>query len=122
MSAVAPVLALRHIDKAFPGVKALDDVALEVRPHEVVGLVGENGAGKSTLMRILAGVYQPDGGTLELHGTPVVLKSRSDAARHGIGMVFQEQSLLPNLSVAEDVYLGGERACSRGGRVRGWEL
>ncbi len=66
----APVLALRHIDKAFPGVKALDDVSLEVRAHEVVGLIGENGAGKSTLMRILAGVYQPDAGTLELHGAP----------------------------------------------------
>ena len=99
-AAPGPVLALRHIDKAFPGVKALDGVSLEVRPHEVVGLVGENGAGKSTLMRILAGVYQPDAGELELHGQPVVLRSRSDAARHGIGMVFQEQSLLPNLSVA----------------------
>jgi ribose transport system ATP-binding protein len=121
-TAAAPVLALRHIDKAFPGVKALDDVALEVRPHEVVGLVGENGAGKSTLMRILAGVYQPDGGTLELHGTPVVLKSRSDAARHGIGMVFQEQSLLPNLSVAENIYLGAEQPFTRGGLVRWKEL
>ena len=122
MSGPAPVLALRHIDKAFPGVKALDDVSLEVRPHEVVGLVGENGAGKSTLMRILAGVYQPDAGTLELHGAPVVLRSRSDAARHGIGMVFQEQSLLPNLSVAENIYLGAEQAFTRGGLVRWREL
>jgi ribose transport system ATP-binding protein len=118
MSGPAPALALRHIAKAFPGVKALDDVSLEVRPHEVVGLVGENGAGKSTLMRILAGVYQPDAGTLELHGAPVVLRSRSDAARHGIGMVFQEQSLLPNLSVAENIYLGAEQAFTRGGLVR----
>jgi ribose transport system ATP-binding protein len=114
----APALALRHIDKSFPGVKALQDVSIEVRPHEVVGLVGENGAGKSTLMRILAGVYQPDGGTLELHGEPTALRNPSDAARHGIGMVFQEQSLLTNLSVAENIYLGSERAFTKGGLIR----
>jgi ribose transport system ATP-binding protein len=114
----APALALRHIDKSFPGVKALQDVSIEVRPHEVVGLVGENGAGKSTLMRILAGVYQPDGGTLELHGEPTTLRNPSDAARHGIGMVFQEQSLLTNLSVAENIYLGSERAFTKGGLIR----
>ena len=118
----APVLALHHIDKTFPGVKALDDVALEVRAGEVVGLIGENGAGKSTLMRILAGVYQPDAGSLELHGAPVTLRSRSDAARHGIGMVFQEQSLLPNLSVAENIFLGAEHRFTRLGLVRWKEL
>jgi ribose transport system ATP-binding protein len=118
----APVLALRHIDKSFPGVKALEDVSIEVRPHEVVGLVGENGAGKSTLMRILAGVYQPDAGTIELHGAPVSLRNPNDAARHGIGMVFQEQSLLPNLTVGENIYLGSERAFTRAGLVRWREL
>jgi ribose transport system ATP-binding protein len=120
--ASVPALALRHIEKSFPGVKALEDVSIEVRPHEVVGLVGENGAGKSTLMRILAGVYQPDAGTIELHGEPVILKNPNDAARHGIGMVFQEQSLLPNLSVGENIYLGSERAFTRAGLVRWSEL
>jgi ribose transport system ATP-binding protein len=113
-----PALALRHIQKSFPGVKALDDVSIEVRPHEVVGLVGENGAGKSTLMRILAGVYQPDAGTLELHGEPTILKSPNDATHHGIGMVFQEQSLLTNLTVGENIYLGSERAFTKAGLVR----
>jgi ribose transport system ATP-binding protein len=117
-----PVLAVRAIAKSFPGVKALDDVTIEVRPHEVVGLVGENGAGKSTLMRILAGVYQPDAGTIELHGRPVVLRTPSEAARHGIGMVFQEQSLLPNLSVAENLYLGAEGRFTRAGLIRWSEL
>jgi ribose transport system ATP-binding protein len=118
----APVLAVRAIAKSFPGVKALDDVTIEVRPHEVVGLVGENGAGKSTLMRILAGVYQPDAGTIELHGRPVLLRSPNEAARHGIGMVFQEQSLLPNLSVAENLYLGAEGPFTRAGLIRWSEL
>jgi ribose transport system ATP-binding protein len=118
----APVLALRGVEKTFPGVKALEDIEIEVRPHEVVGLVGENGAGKSTLMRILAGVYQPDAGRIELHGETVTLKSPNDAAHHGIGMVFQEQSLLPNLSVGENIYLGSERPFTRAGLVRWGEL
>jgi ribose transport system ATP-binding protein len=120
MSAPSPVaaLALRGVDKSFPGVRALQDVSIEVRPQEVVGLVGENGAGKSTLMRILAGVYQPDAGTLELHGERTTLKSPRDAAAHGIGMVFQEQSLLTNLTVGENIYLGSEHAFTKGGLVR----
>ncbi len=71
----APVLALSHIEKRFPGVHALKDVSLEIRRHEVVGLIGENGAGKSTLMKILSGVYQPDSGAIELAGQVVRLQS-----------------------------------------------
>ena len=111
-------LAVSHVDKSFPGVKALQDVSIEVRPHEVVGLIGENGAGKSTLMRILAGVYQPDAGSMLLNGEPVRLNNAVDAAGHGIGMVFQEQSLLPNLSVAENIFLGNEQRFTRFGRIR----
>ncbi len=102
------MLTAHEICKSFAGVPALKQVSLEIRPNEVVGLIGENGAGKSTLMRILAGTHHPDGGTLMLDGQPLKLRDASDAARHGIGMVFQEQSLLLNLSVAENIYLGQE--------------
>src|SRR5215468_9150839 len=95
------MLSIGQVSKAFAGVKALDDVSMEIGENEVVGLVGENGAGKSTLMRILAGVYTPDRGSLRLDGQPVILRKPSDANAAGIGIVFQEQSLLPNLTVAE---------------------
>ncbi|HEX6014405.1 MAG TPA: sugar ABC transporter ATP-binding protein [Geminicoccaceae bacterium] len=122
MSGPAPVLALRGVGKRFPGVHALKDVSIEIRPHEVVGLIGENGAGKSTLMRILAGVYQPGAGEIMLGGRRVVLRGATDAMRHGIGMVFQEQSLLTNLTVGENVWLGNEARFTRGGLVRWREL
>jgi len=118
----APALALQDVDKRFPGVHALKTVNLELRPHEVVGLVGENGAGKSTLMRILAGINQPDAGRILLGGAPVTLRSATDAARHGIGMVFQEQSLLTNLTVGENIWLGNEARFSHAGLVRWREL
>ena len=117
-----PALALRAVDKRFPGVHALKSVSLEIRPHEVVGLIGENGAGKSTLMRILAGVYQPDSGEILLAGQPVTLRSATDAMDHGIGMVFQEQSLLTNLTVGENIWLGNEGRFTRWGLVRWSEL
>ena len=110
-------LNLTDVSKAFAGVQALDQVCIEVRPGEVVGLVGENGAGKSTLMRILAGVYRPDSGTLLLDGKPLVLHSPREANLQGIGIVFQEQSLLPNLTVAENVYLGQEKEFSHWGVI-----
>ena len=103
------------ISKSFTGVQALNGVDLEVRPGEVVGLVGENGAGKSTLMRILAGVQPPSSGELKRDGQTLHLRSPRDAATAGIGMVFQEQSLLPNLSVAENLFLGHEAAFTRAG-------
>ena len=111
------LLNLTNVSKAFAGVQALDHVSVEVRPGEVVGLVGENGAGKSTLIRILAGVYRPDSGTLALDGKPLTLTSPRDANLHGIGIVFQEQSLLANLTVAENIYLGQEKEFSRWGVI-----
>jgi ribose transport system ATP-binding protein len=110
-------LALRHVEKRFPGVHALKDVSIDIRPGEVVGLIGENGAGKSTLMKILSGVYQPDDGEILLDGTAVRLQSAAQAMRLGIGMVFQEQSLLPNLTVGENIYLGNEGQFTRLGLV-----
>ena len=111
------MLAAQSISKGFPGVRALKDVSITVRPNEVVGLIGENGAGKSTLMRTLSGAVKPDSGTLLLDGKPLRLRSTRDAAAHGIGMVFQEQSLLLNLTVAENIYLGDEQQFTRLGLV-----
>ena len=117
MSGAAAALELVGVDKHFPGVHALKDVSLEVRPGEVVGLIGENGAGKSTLMKILSGVYQPDGGEIRHDGKAVVLHRPVDAAANGIGMVHQEQSLLTNLSVAENIWLGREARFLKAGLI-----
>jgi ribose transport system ATP-binding protein len=111
------MLAVEHVSKGFAGVQALDDVSVEIGVNEVVGLVGENGAGKSTLMRILAGVYSPDRGSLKLDGAPVSLRSPREANLNGIGIVFQEQSLLLNLTVGENIYLGQEAEFTRLGLI-----
>jgi ribose transport system ATP-binding protein len=109
------MLTLNNVTKRFNGVTVLKGIDLEVRKHEVVGLIGENGAGKSTLMKILTGVYQPDEGHLELDGQPIVLDSPRGATAQGIAMVYQEQSILPNLSVAENLFMGREDEFSRFG-------
>ncbi len=113
------MLAARSSRKSYVGIKVLKDVSIEVRRNEVVGLIGENGAGKSTLMRILSGTVRPDAGTLTLDGEPLRLRSARDAAANGIGMVFQEQSLLLNMTVAENIYLGQEGRFIRLGLVDG---
>ena len=110
-------LAMAKIDKRFPGVHALKGVSIEINPGEVVGLIGENGAGKSTLMKILSGVYQPDSGEIIIAGKPTRLENAAYANQKGIGMVFQEQSLLPNLTVGENIYLGNEAQFTRFGLI-----
>jgi ABC-type sugar transport system ATPase subunit len=99
-------LVMRNIVKTFPGVRAVDDVSLEVRRGEVHGLIGENGAGKSTLMHLIAGVYQPDSGAIVLDGASITGLTEQGAADAGIAMVYQERSLVGALSVAENVYAG----------------
>jgi ribose transport system ATP-binding protein len=111
------MLRLANIEKSFAGVRALRGVSLEIRPNEVVGLIGENGAGKSTLMRVLAGVARPDAGTIESDGQPVSFRGPRDANAHGIAMVFQEQSLLANMTVAENIFLGQESEFTRLGLI-----
>ena len=103
---MTPTLELRGVSKSFPGVKALDDVSFSVRKGEVVGLIGENGAGKSTVLKILNGIYQPDSGTVLVNGKPTILTSPRNAFDNGVAMVFQEQSIIQNLSVAENIFLG----------------
>ena len=117
MTPAKPVLALEDVAKRFGSVVALGNVSIEIRPNEVVGLVGENGAGKSTLMRILAGIYRPDSGRMTVNGTPVAFSGATEAAVNGIGMVFQEQSLLLNLPVGHNIYLGREKKFTRFGMI-----
>ena len=117
MSAGSAVLELSNIAKQFGGVTALDGVDFELAAGEIHGLVGENGAGKSTLMKIIAGVHTDYTGTMRLDGQPVRFRSARDALRHGIGMVHQELSVVPELSVAENVFLG-KQPTGPGGLVR----
>lgn len=100
---------LQKVDKKFPGVHALKAVDFKVGRGEIVGLVGENGAGKSTLMKVIYGAYQPDGGTIAIGGKAVRFQNPRQAMDHGIGMVFQEQSLITNLTVMENIFLGYEQ-------------
>ena len=108
VTAAAERLALRmtQINKQFPGVRALTNVSLEVRYGTIHAIVGENGAGKSTLMKILSGAYQPTSGHIEIDGSDVTLHNPGEAQRLGIRMVYQELNLVPDLSVAENVFLG----------------
>jgi ribose transport system ATP-binding protein len=99
-------------------VRALNDVSIEIRPHEVLGLIGENGAGKSTLLKILCGLQRLDSGSLLLRGSEVAFQGVADANRGGVAMVFQEQSLLENITVAENVLLGNEHPSVRFGLYR----
>lgn len=106
MSAGEVVLELRNIHKRFPGVHALKGVSFDVRAGEVHALVGENGAGKSTLIKVMAGVHAPDEGELLVHGETVHFTSPKDAQARGIDTIHQELSLYPELSVAENIFLG----------------
>jgi ABC-type sugar transport system ATPase subunit len=101
---IEPYIHLHGITKTFPGVKALDDVSFTVRRGEVHAVVGENGAGKSTLINIIAGNYRPDSGYIEIKGEKARIRDYAEALRMGISVVYQERSLVPNLSVAENVF------------------
>jgi ribose transport system ATP-binding protein len=110
-----PVLQLRGVEKRFPGVVALKAIDLEVRANEILGLVGENGAGKSTLMKILVGLERPDAGQILLRGRVTTIDGPEAAIRNGIGMVFQEGCMIPNLSVLDNLFLCHEDAFARFG-------
>lgn len=108
MENITPLLQMKQISKSFPGVKALDQVRLEVRTGEVHALLGENGAGKSTLIKILGGVLVPDEGEIYFDGTKVEIKDVSFSESIGISVIHQELCLAPNMTVAENIVLGRE--------------
>ncbi|WP_411752058.1 sugar ABC transporter ATP-binding protein [Serratia sp. (in: enterobacteria)] len=104
------VLEAEGISKQFPGVKALDNVSLKIKPGSVHALMGENGAGKSTLMKCLIGIYRPDTGTIKVKGQPVTFNDTLAALHSGISMIHQELNLVPHMTVAENIWLGREPA------------
>jgi ABC-type uncharacterized transport system ATPase subunit len=110
MSITSPVVSLKGMSKRFPGVLACDGVDLDVYPGEIQGLLGENGAGKTTLMKVLYGLYQPDAGEILIDGRRSAIRSPKDAIRRGIGMVFQHFTLIPSLTVAENIALADPRS------------
>ncbi len=115
------VLSVSHVGKTYGSLRALKDVSMELRENEILGLIGQNGSGKSTLLKILTGMVQPTEGMLTLRGTPVTLPSPVAAARMGIGMVHQEQSLIPNLTVAENIFFDKPTPARRFG-LYDWRL
>ncbi len=102
----APLLSLEHAQKSFGAVRALEDVHVELYGGEVHGLVGENGAGKSTLVKILAGVHRPDAGRLMLGGEEAIFDNAKQSQAAGIAIIFQEPTLFPDLTVAENIFVG----------------
>ena len=111
------VMEMKGVGKSFPGVTALQGIDLAIRRNEILGLVGENGAGKSTLMKIMMGLQNPDEGELLLRGEKVQFEGPSDAIRQGVGMVFQEGCMIPNLSVVDNLFLGNEASFMRLGFI-----
>ena len=102
------LVAMKDIEKSFPGVRALHNAQLDLRPGEVHALMGENGAGKSTMMKILAGIYRRDGGEILLDGKPVEINSPRQAQDLGIGIIHQELNLMPHLTAAQNIFIGRE--------------
>jgi len=104
----APLVEMRNISIAFGGIKAVDDVSIDLRPGEVVGLLGHNGAGKSTLIKILSGAYKPDAGEIYINGEHADISSPRDAKRYGIETIYQTLALADNIDAAGNIFLGRE--------------
>ena len=100
------ILTMKGITKTFPGVKALSNVDFKLCKGDIHALMGENGAGKSTLIKVLTGIYPFDAGEITMDGRPMVNRSPQDAQNNGISTVYQEVNLCPNLTVAENLFIG----------------
>ncbi|MGV2988498.1 ribose ABC transporter ATP-binding protein RbsA [Vibrio sp. E150_011] len=116
-----PILQLSEIEKAFPGVKALDKASLNVYPGKVMALLGENGAGKSTLMKVLTGIYSKDAGDLYYQGAEASFEGPRESQQAGISIIHQELNLIPELTIAENIYLGREKT-NAFGRIKWHEM
>ena len=116
INVVAPILSMSGVSKRFPGVRALHNVSLTLRPGEVTALIGENGAGKSTLVKILTGIYQPDEGEILVCGKPLKCAGPRDAWATGIAAIHQETVMFDELSVAENIFMG-HMPLTFGGRI-----
>ena len=101
------LIELRHVGKRFAGIQALDDVSLSVRRGEIHCLAGENGSGKSTVIKVMSGVYRPDDGEVLVDGEPVRRLTPADSVARGIQVIYQDLSLFPNLTVAENLAMNG---------------
>src|SRR5699024_11190082 len=115
MTETIPRLSVQGISKSFPGVKALDDVTFDVRPGTVHALCGENGAGKSTLMKCINGLYSPDTGRILINGEPSKIRNPIEARDHGIAMIAQELNYVPDMTIAENFFMG--RLRMKAGRI-----
>ena len=112
-----PMLKMEGVSKSFPGVKALDNVNITTYGGEVTALMGENGAGKSTLMKILSGVYQKDEGRIFIQGQEVDIKGIKSAEEFGVTIIHQELSVINNLTVCENIFLGNEKFNKRSRKI-----
>ena len=108
MSAAQPLVAMRGMSISFGGIRAVDDVSLDLHAGEVVGLLGHNGAGKSTFIKMLSGAYRPDAGEIRIDGRQAVIQSPRDARRQGIETIYQTLALAENLDAAANLFLGRE--------------
>ncbi|MEE8191043.1 MAG: ATP-binding cassette domain-containing protein, partial [Candidatus Scalindua sediminis] len=97
---------LKNVTKVFPGVKAINNLSLKIYSGEVHGMIGENGSGKSTIVKCLSGVYQPTSGKIFYRGNPIVIHDPMMACSLGVATIYQELSLVPSLTVAENIYIG----------------
>ncbi|MCK5919448.1 MAG: sugar ABC transporter ATP-binding protein [Methylococcales bacterium] len=110
---MTPIVELKNVSKEFKGIAAISEINFDLLPGEIHALLGENGAGKSTLTKIIAGIYPPSAGTLHMNGTEIQLATPSQALAKGVAMVYQENSLVPSMSVAQNIYLGNEKFLNR---------
>ena len=110
---MTPIIEFRNVTKAYRGVPAVSNISLSIQSGEVLAVLGENGAGKSTLTKMMAGVVEPSSGEILLDGQPVKLPGPSVALNLGIAMVFQETSLVPSMTVGQNLFLGDEKAFNR---------